>query len=79
MLAAALVPTPQRSAQQRISTLLQCVLYSLHGDSLRSLRPTIVTNKTWHFCVSITGVYYISDKQNDYCNTFDAHLKVTAT
>lgn len=25
------------------------------------------------------GVYYISDKQMDYCNTFDAHLKVTAT
>ena len=25
------------------------------------------------------GVYYISDKTSDYCNTFDASLKVTAT
>lgn len=25
------------------------------------------------------GVYYISDKQDNYCATFDAHLKVTAT
>lgn len=31
------------------------------------------------FMHPFAGTYYISDKANDYCNTFDASLKMTAT